>query len=82
MTSFSVPLCLRMVEQEGYLAMLPISMLADRKHARLRMLHVNAPHVSRPTGILTVRNRTLGPLAGEFITSARAFGKSLAKHVG
>ena len=81
-TSFSVPLCLRMVEQEGYLAMLPISMLADCKHARLRMLHVNAPHVSRPTGILTVRNRTLGPLAGEFITSARAFGKSLAKHVG
>jgi hypothetical protein len=67
-----------MVEQEGYLAMLPISMLAEGAHGRLRMLHVDAPHVPRPTGILTLRNRTVGPLAQEFISSARVFAKAVA----
>ena len=75
--SFSIPLCLRMVEREGYVAMLPISMLAEGTHWRLRMLRVDAPHIPRPTGILTLRNRTLGPLAQEFISSARAVAKSL-----
>lgn len=78
-TSFSVPLCLRMVEQEGYLAMLPISVLAEGAHWTLRMLRVDIPHVPRPTGIVTIRNRTLGPLAGEFVTTARSFAKSLTK---
>jgi DNA-binding transcriptional LysR family regulator len=77
--SFSVPLCLRLVEQDGYLAMLPISMLAEGAHWHLRKLRVDIPHVPRPTGIVTIRNRTLGPLAEEFIAAARAFAKSLAK---
>jgi DNA-binding transcriptional LysR family regulator len=81
-TSFSVPLCLRMVEQEGYLAMLPISMLAEGTHWNLRMLRVDIPHVPRPTGIVTIRNRTIGPLADEFIASARAFEKALSKDAG
>ncbi len=81
-TSFSVPLCLRMVEQEGYLAMLPISMLAEGAHWNLRMLRVDIPQVPRPTGLVTIRNRTLGPLALEFITTARAFAKSLGKGAG
>lgn len=81
-TSFSVPLCLRMVEQEHYLAMLPISMLAEGAHWHLRRLRVEIPRVSRPTAIVTVRNRTLGPLAEEFIASARVFAKSLAKGTG
>jgi DNA-binding transcriptional LysR family regulator len=78
-TSFSVPLCFRMVEQEGFLAMLPISMLAEDTPWRLRTLHVEAPHVPRPTGILTLRNRTLTPLAEEFIAAARMSAKPLAK---
>jgi hypothetical protein len=67
-----------MVEQEGYLAMLPISMLAEGTRWDLRMLRVDIPHVARPTGIVTIRNRTLAPLAEEFITTARSFAKSLA----
>lgn len=78
-TSFSVPLCLRMVEQEGYLAMLPISMLSEGAHWNLRMLRVDIPHVPRPTGIVTIRNRTLGPLADEFIATARGFAKALSR---
>ena len=77
-TSFSVPLCLRMVEEEGYLAMLPISILAKGAHWRLRILHVDAPHVPRPTGILTLKNRTVGPLAVEFISSIRVLARSVA----
>lgn len=78
-TSFSVPLCLRMVEQEGYLAMLPISMLADGAHWQLRIVRAGMPCVSRPTGIVTIQNRTLGPLATEFITSARSMAKNMTK---
>jgi DNA-binding transcriptional LysR family regulator len=77
-TSFSIPLCLRMVEQAGYLAMLPISMLPKGAHWHLRMLPVDAPHVPRPTGIVTLKNRTVGPLAQEFISSVRVLAKSLA----
>jgi len=81
-TSFSVPLCLRMLEQEGYLAMLPISMLAaEAAHRNLRMLRVDIPHVPRPTGLVSVRSRTLAPLAHEFITTARSLAKSLGKGV-
>jgi len=68
-----------MLEQEGYLAMLPISMLTEGAHWSLRMLRVDIPHVPRPTGLVTVTNPTLGPLAHEFITTARAFAKSLGK---
>jgi DNA-binding transcriptional LysR family regulator len=77
MASFSIPLCLRMVEKEGFLAMLPISMLVHGEHWRLRLLRVDAPHIPRPTGIVTMKNRTLGPLAQEFIASARGFSKAL-----
>jgi DNA-binding transcriptional LysR family regulator len=78
-TSFSVPLCLRMVEQEGYVAMLPISMLAEGAHWNLRMLGVDIPQVPRPTGIVTIRNRTVGPLAHEFIATARLLAKALSR---
>src|ERR1043165_673797 len=78
-TSFSVPLCLRMVEEEDYLAMLPISMLSEGAHWNLRMLRADIPHVARPTGIVTIANRTLGPLAHEFIAAARASAKTLSR---
>ena len=79
--SFSIPLCLRMVEKESFLTMLPISMLSHGEHLRLRLLRVDAPHIPRPTGIVTVKNRTLGPLAQHFIASARELAKSLANNV-
>jgi len=76
--SFSIPLCLRMVERENFLAMLPISLLIHGEHSRLRFIRAEAPHIPRPTGIVTLNNRTLGPLAQLFIASARelanAFG--------
>jgi DNA-binding transcriptional LysR family regulator len=77
--SFSIPLCLRMVEKENFLAMLPISMLTHGEHLRLRLLRVEAPHVPRPTGIITLKNRALGPLAQRFIVSARELANALSK---
>jgi len=76
--SFSIPLCLRMVEKENFLAMLPVSMLMHGEHSRLRLLRLKAPDVPRPTGIVTLKNRTLGPLAQLFITSARELADALS----
>ena len=79
--SFSIPLCLRMVEKNDFLAMLPVSMLMHGEHLRLRLLRVEAPHVPRPTGIVTLKNRTLGPLAQLFVTSARELANTLSSRV-
>ena len=76
--SFSIPLCICMIEREGYLAALPISVLAKGSPWRLRTLRVRDAEIPRPTAIVTLRNRTLGPLAEEFIGSARALAKELA----
>jgi DNA-binding transcriptional LysR family regulator len=80
-TSFSIPLCLRMVEKEDFLAMLPVSMLMQGEHLRLRLLRVEAPHVPRPTGIVSLKNRTLGPLAQLFVASARKLASALSSGV-
>jgi DNA-binding transcriptional LysR family regulator len=69
--SFSVPLCLRMVARANFLALLPISMLADGEHLDLRRICIDAPAVPRPTGILTIRNRALSALAKKFVEVAR-----------
>jgi DNA-binding transcriptional LysR family regulator len=75
--SFSIPLCLRMIEKEGFVAMLPVSMLDHAGHLGLRLLRVEAPQVPRPTGIVTLKNRTLGPLAQRFVASARELASTL-----
>ena len=77
-SSFSIPLCLRMIEKENFLAMLPVSMLMHGKHLRLSLLRLKAPDVPRPTAILTLKNRTLGPLAQLFIANARELVDSLS----
>jgi DNA-binding transcriptional LysR family regulator len=79
--SFSIPLCLRMVEKENFLAMLPVSMLLHGERSRLSLLRLKAPDVPRPTGILTLKNRTLGPLAQHFIASARELAGTLSNGI-
>jgi DNA-binding transcriptional LysR family regulator len=48
-------------------------------HPSLKVLPVELPSTRRPTGILTLKNRTLSPVAQLFIKCAREVAKPLAK---
>jgi DNA-binding transcriptional LysR family regulator len=77
--SFSVPLHYHLVATGRFLTMLPASMVHFGKHLPLKLLRIESPPHRRPVGILTLKNRTLSPLAGLFIDSAREVAKHLAK---
>lgn len=76
--SFSVPLLCHLLATGRYLTMFPVSMLRLGKHLPLKSLPVKSPRDHRPIGIITLKNRTLGPLAQRFIDGAQDAAKSLA----
>jgi len=49
------------------------------RHSSLKVLPVELPATRRPTGMLTLKNRTLSPVARLFIESAREIAQSLTK---
>ena len=49
------------------------------KHPSIKVLPVELPTTHRPSGIITLKNRTLSPLAQLFIECAREVAKPLAK---
>jgi len=57
----------------GFVLMLP------RKHPSLRAVPVELPNARGTVAIITLKNRTLSPLAELFIKTARAVAKPLAK---
>jgi DNA-binding transcriptional LysR family regulator len=77
--SFSIPLHERLLATGRYLTALPISMLSQNGSLSLRRLSVNFPARPRPIWIMTLKNRTVSPLARLFIEGARAIAKPLAK---
>ena len=77
--SFSIPLHYHLLGTGRYITMLPRSMLRFGKHTPLKLLPVKTPAGAYPIGILTLRDRTLSPLAQLFITSAREVAKQLEK---
>ena len=78
--SFSLPLHHHLLATERFVTMLPLSMLQFGKHLPLRLLPVKLSILPRPTGIVTLKNRTLGPVARLFIDFAREVAAPLAKH--
>jgi DNA-binding transcriptional LysR family regulator len=48
------------------------------KHSSLKVLPVELPTTHRQIGIITLKNRTLSPLAKLFIEHAREVAKSIA----
>jgi len=60
-----------------FLTMLPLSMLRFGKHLPLKTLAVDVPRNPYPTAIITLKNRTLSPLAKLFIGCARETAKPL-----
>lgn len=77
--SFSIPLHHHLLASGHFLIMLPVSMARLGKHLHLKILEVGIPGIPRPTGIMTLRKRTLSPLAHVFIDAVRELAKSLAK---
>jgi DNA-binding transcriptional LysR family regulator len=62
-----------------FLTVLPASMLLfPVRHPSLKMVPVELPNTRRPTAIITLKNRTLSPVAQRFLESARKIAKPLA----
>jgi DNA-binding transcriptional LysR family regulator len=80
--SFSVPLHQHLLATGRFITMLPISVLHFSKHLPLRPLRVKLPAIPRPVAILTLKNRTLSPLARRLIETARQVAKQLPKQQG
>jgi DNA-binding transcriptional LysR family regulator len=77
--SFSIPLHLHLLATRRFVTMLPQSMLRVGKGLPLRSLPIRLSTRLRPTGIITLKNRTLGPVAELFIDCAREVASPLAK---
>jgi len=77
--SFSIPLCYQLLSRGRFLAMLPVSMARLGKNLPLNILKVEFPAIPRPTGIITLKKRTISPLAQRFINTTREFANALAK---
>jgi DNA-binding transcriptional LysR family regulator len=76
--TFSVPLHYHLLAT-GFVTMLPLSMLRIGKGLPLRPLPIKLNAPVRPAGIVTLKNRTLGPVAKLFINCAREVAGPLAK---
>jgi LysR family pca operon transcriptional activator len=77
--TFSIPLHYSLVATGRFLTMLPVSMLPHTGHLSLRRLAVNFSAPPRAMGIVTLKNRTLSPLAHHFIDCARKVAKAFAQ---
>ena len=78
-TSFSIPLCHHLLATGRFLTMHPIVMARLGNYLPLKRLDVDFSGVRRRVSVMTLRNRTLSPLARLVIDCAREMAKSLAK---
>jgi DNA-binding transcriptional LysR family regulator len=77
-TTFSVPLRANLVAMNSYISAFPNSVLRfDAEQFSLKALPVDLPVRPWPLAVVTLKNRTLSPLAQRFIDHVRAFASSL-----
>ena len=77
--SFSIPLCHHLLATGRFLTMHPVVMARLGKYLPLKQVDVEFAGIPRPVGIMTLKNRTLSPLARLFIDCAREMAIPLAK---
>jgi DNA-binding transcriptional LysR family regulator len=78
--TLSLNLRIRLLTTGRYLSMLAgYALTPPSKYPLLKALPVKLPNVRRSIVIITLRNRTLSPLAEQFIRTAREVAKPLAK---
>lgn len=70
-STFSMPLCHQLLSGGNYLAILPRRASSLASHLAIRPLNVDLPEIRRSIGIMTLKNRTLSPIARLFIEAAR-----------
>lgn len=74
--TFSIPLHFHLLATGRMITLLPRSMVAFGRRLPLKTMPVRMTALPSPTCIVTLKNRTLGPLAEEFIAAARKLGRS------
>jgi DNA-binding transcriptional LysR family regulator len=62
-----------------FLTIVPMSVLRFSKRPEIKVLPVELQHARAPIGIVTLKNRTLSPVAQLFIHNAREVAKPLAR---
>jgi len=78
--AFSIPLLNALLATGRFLSVLPGSLLRfSAKRMSLKVLPIEMPVHSGPVGIVTLKNRTLSPVAQLFIECAREVAKPLAR---
>ena len=75
--SFSMPLAHHLLASGRFLSMQPIEMVRFARHLPLKVLDVQFGGFSRSIGIMTLKNRSIGPLAKLFMDEARAMASDL-----
>jgi DNA-binding transcriptional LysR family regulator len=82
-TTLSIHLCCRLVATGGFVTTLPISILSfGGADLALKILPIKLVAQPRPVGIVTLKNRTLSPVAKRFVECAQHVAKSVAKRKG
>jgi DNA-binding transcriptional LysR family regulator len=77
--SFSIPLCHNLLASGGFLTIFPVMMTRLAANLNLRPLDTQFPRISRAFVLMTLRGRTLNPLAEVFISCARDMAKDIAR---
>jgi len=77
--SYSIPLCYQMLATGRFLSTQPMVMARLARDLPIKALDVDFQGSWRPVGIMTLKGRTLGPLARLFIETARELAKPLPK---
>lgn len=70
-STFSMPLCHQLLASGSYLAILPRGASRLAKHLPIIPLRVDFPGIERSIGIMTLKQRTISPVARLFIDAAR-----------
>lgn len=80
LTTLSIHISLQLVATGGFVTMLPRSILRfSGRNRLLKVLPIKLPILPRPVAIMTLKNRTLSPVAQRFIDCARAVAKPMAR---
>jgi DNA-binding transcriptional LysR family regulator len=80
LTTLSIHLSLQLVAAGRFVAMLPRSILRFRGNDQLlKVLPIELPTQPRPVAIMSLKQRTLSPVAQRFIDCARTVAKPMAR---
>jgi DNA-binding transcriptional LysR family regulator len=76
----AISMRMRLAATGPFLAVVPASMVTFyAEHSSIKLLPVELPMTQRSIGIITLKNRTLSPLAQLFIDCARQIAKPLSR---